>query len=243
MIKTILIEDELNARAGLHKMLKILSPTIKIIGETGFVNEAVRLIKIEKPDLVFMDVELENGTGFDILKQLSTIDFKIIFTTAFSQYAINAFKFSAIDYLLKPINPTELEDAIKRSISSITNDKEHKKLIAVLKNNIEKKEQKIVLKTTEQRHVIFVKDIIHLEADGAYTNFITTTKKIIVSKNIKYYQDLLGDSFIRCHQSHLINSTHIMGIDKNGFLQVSNNDLIPISTRKKTEILQLMHKL
>ena len=243
MIKTIIIEDEINVRKALIKMLQVIEPSVKIIGETGYVKEALDLIITKKPALVFIDIELEDGTGFDFLKQLENIDFKIIFTTAYNQYAINAFKFSAIDYLLKPIDPTELQNAVKRAISTIKNEKEHQELLEVLKNNIEKKEQKIVLKTIEQRFVIPIKDIIRLEADGAYTLFITTNQKIIISKNLKYYQDLLNDDFVRCHQSHLINKKHIIAIEKNEKVKLSNNDLVSISVRKKTEMIQIISEL
>lgn len=243
MIKAIIIENEINVRKALIKMLQVIEPSVKIIGETGYVKEALDLITTKNPALVFIDIELEDGTGFDFLKQLENIDFKIIFTTAYNQYAINAFKFSAIDYLLKPIDPTELQNAVKRAISTIKNENEHQELLEVLKNNIEKKERKIVLKTSEQRFVIPLKDIIRLEADGAYTLFITTNQKIIISKNLKYYQDLLNDDFVRCHQSHLINKKHIIAIEKNEKVKLSNNDLVPISVRKKTEMIQIISEL
>ncbi len=243
MIKAIIIEDEINAREALKKMIKIIDPTIEIVGETGFVNKGIQLLKSEKPALVFLDIELEDGSGFDILKEIENIDFKIIFTTAYNQYAVNAFKYSAIDYLLKPIDPLELQEATKKAKTAINDRKEYQELLEILKNNIAKKERKIVLKTAEQRYVLFVKDIIHLEADGAYTNFICKDQKLIISKNLKHYQDLLDDNFIRCHQSHLVNSSHIQGIDKKGHLQLSNLDTVPISSRKKTEIVQFIMDL
>jgi len=243
MIKTLIIEDEINVREGLKKLLKIMATSIEVIAETSFVSEALELIKKEKPDLIFLDVELEDGSGFDILKQFEMIDFKIIFTTAYSQYAIDAFKFSAVDYLLKPIDPTELKLAIERAVSDINTKKKHQDLLSVLKNNIENQEQKIVLKTTENRFVINVKDIIRLEADGTYTNFIITNRKVIVSKHIKFYEDLLDEKFLRCHQSHLVNSIHIISLTSKGFLQMSNQDLVPVSTRKRKEIGQLINEL
>lgn len=243
MIKVIIIEDELNVREGLKKILNLIDSSVHVVAETGFVKEAIKYIKSEKPDLVFMDIKLEDGTGFDILKQLEDVNFKIIFTTAYNHYAIKAFKYSAIDYLLKPIDPMELKNAIDRAVYSITNENEYRELIKVLKNNIAQKEQRIVLKTAENRYVIKLNDIIHLEADGSYTIFITTTKKLILSKNIKYYQDLLDENFIRCHQSHLVNVKHVKGMNKSGFLQMSNNDLVTVSTRKKIEIIQIVSEL
>jgi len=243
MKKTLIIEDEINVREGLKKLLKIVAPTLEVVAETGFVSQALELIKKHKPDLIFLDVELEDGLGFDVLKQVEQIDFKIIFTTAYSQYAIDAFKFSAVDYLLKPIDPSELKMAIQRAVSAINNNKKNLDLLSTLKNNIANKEQKIVLKTTENRFVINVKEIIRLEADGTYTKFITTDRALIVSKNIKFYEDLLDENFLRCHQSHLVNSRHIISLTNTGFLQMSNQDLVPISTRKRKKIGQLINKL
>lgn len=244
MIKTIIIEDEINVREALKKMLNLIDPEIQIAGESGYVSEAIQLINAIKPDLIFMDIELEDGTGFDVLTQLTHKRSKIIFTTAYNQYAINAFKYSAVDYLLKPIDPFELQEATLRARTLINNDIEHQELLSILKNNLENKNHKIVLKTTEQRYVIFVSDIIHLEADGAYTLFITKNTKIIVSKNLKYYEGLLDSSiFLRCHQSHLVNKTHIKGITKNDELLMSNSDLVSISTRKKSEIVKLIETL
>ena len=242
MIKTILIEDEIKVRSALKKMLNLLDANIDIIAETGYVSEALSIIKTEKPDLVFLDIELEDGKGFDILEQLDTIDFKLIFTTAYNQYAINAFKFSAIDYLLKPIDPNELQNALKRAIKSINYQKEHLELLSILKNNTEKKE-KIVLKTTEQRYVVAIDDIIRLEADGAYTIFTTKNQNIIVSKHLKFYQDLLDEQFIRCHQSHLVNKKHIKGINNKGEILLSNEQTVPVSTRKRNDILKQIENL
>lgn len=243
MIKTILIEDEINVRSALKKILHIIEPKINIIAETGYVSEALTLINTHKPDLVFLDIELEDGNGFDILKQLQIIDFKIIFTTAYNQHAIKAFKYSAIDYLLKPMDPSDLQDAIKRVIIDIDNKKEHQNLLKILKENINNKEKKIVLKTTERRYIIAINDIIRLEAYGAYTIFVCKTQKITISKNLKYYQDLLTDDFIRCHQSHVINKKYILSINKGEKLKLSNNDLVPISIRKKSEIIQIVNEL
>lgn len=241
MIKVILIEDELQARNGLKKILNLIEPNLSIIGETGLVKEAIRLIDTQKPDLVFMDIELEDGSSFDVLEQFNTIKFKIIFITAYNQYAINAFKFSATDYLLKPIDPVELKSAISRAKDVINNEKEHYKLLEVLKNNIKYEEKKIVLKTSENRFIIKVSDIIRLEADSAYTIFITQTKRILVSKNLKYYEDLLGNDFVRCHQSHLINKNHIVSTYKNEYFMMINNDKVNISSRKRQVVFQYLN--
>lgn len=242
MIKAILIEDEVNARSSLRKMLNLIEPSIKIVGETGYVNEAIQLINNNKPQLVFIDIQLEDGTGFDILKQLNHLSFKIIFTTAYNQYAIKAFKYSAIDYLLKPIHPEELKQALTRTILSIKKDEVTLNYVDILKHNIKEKDKKIVLKTANNQHIIYIKDIIRLQAEAAYTTFITNSGKVMVSKNLMYYQNILGPTFLRCHQSHLVNKKHVSSIHKSDFVKMINDDLVPISTRKKTEILKKIQK-
>lgn len=145
-----------------------------------------------------------------------------------------------IDHLLQSLKPNELQGVLNRVIFNIANQTEYRYLLGVLKKSIEKTTPKIVLKTARRHYVLQAKDIIHLEADGAYTSFFTATKKIVVSKNLKYYQNMLGSSFIRCHQSFLINSKYILGIDENGLLQLTNDKTIPISVRKKSEIIKLI---
>ena len=138
-MKTLLIEDEENARQALKKLLRLTVPSIQVVGETGYIKEASNLIHTQKPDLIFLDIELEDGLGIDWLQSINHPKFKVIFTTAYNQYAIKAFKFSAIDYLLKPINPEELRDAVQRAISSIKNEKEYMKLLSTLKSNFKEK--------------------------------------------------------------------------------------------------------
>ncbi len=238
MIRAIIIEDEVNIREGLKKLIKLTAQEVEIIAETAYVKEAVQLINQEKPDLIFLDIELEDGNGFDLLQQINFRNLKIIFTTAYNQFAIKAFKYSAIDYLLKPIEIDELDAAIKNATSLILNEKEHQYLLGMLNNTIEKEEEKIVLKTTEKRFLVKIKDIIYIEADGAYAHFYTLDAKITSSKNLKYYQDLLDDGvFMRCHHSFLVNLKHIKGIEKNKELKLTNAHLIPISARKKAEII------
>lgn len=237
MIKTIIIEDEQNTLEVLKKMISLINTDIQIVGEARYVKDAVSLIEATQPKLVFMDIQLENGTGFDVLKQLNNINFKIIFTTAYNQYAIKAFKFNAVDYLLKPIDPKELKNAIEQAINSINQQENYNELLRQIE---QQSENNIVLSTTEQKHIIPIKSIIHLEAEGAYTIFITNDKTIVTSKHLKYYQELLGDDFIRCHQSHLVCKQKIKSIDKKGVLHLSNGDTVPVSRRNKMNILSLL---
>ncbi len=242
MIKALIIEDEKNTLEALKKMLQILEPSIQIVGETGAVSNAVYLIQTQQPQLIFLDIQLEDGSGFDLLEKIEDPDFKIIFTTAYNNFAIKAFKFSTIDYLLKPINPSDLQEALTKAIAQIHTETRYQELLSVLKNNINNQTPKIVVKTNNENHIIYVKDIIRLEAFGAYTIFVTQDKKITVSKNLKYYQDLLTDSFIRCHQSHLVNIQYIDHIHQNK-LFLSNKEFIPIATRKINKIKEIIKNI
>jgi len=239
MIKALIIEDEEKVRAALKKMLAVVSPFVQIQAETAFVQEAIELINKHSPALIFLDIELEDGNGFDILNRLPDYDFQIIFTTAYNEYAVKAFKYSALDYLLKPVDPAELETAVKRALQNIEREKQYREALSVLQHNLSHtREQKIVLKTASQRHIVSVRDIVRLEADGAYTLFVTLDDKIFVSRNIKYYQNLLGPDFFRCHQSHLVHRKYINSLDNKDILHLANGEQIPVSKRLKPKLLE-----
>jgi two-component system LytT family response regulator len=242
-MKAVIIEDEMEARSGLKKMIQMIKPEVDFVFESGFVKESIEYLSTQKVDIVFLDISLEDGSGFDILNALPNISFKIIFTTAFNRHAIQAFKFSAIDYLLKPIDPSDLKHAIEQATLRIVSEKAYLDQLSALKSNLADKEKKIVLKTTENRYVIPVEDIIRLEADTAYTKFYTTTESIVVSKNLKYYQSLLPDTFLRCHQSHLVNTQHLIRIAKDGILHLTNNHQVPVSVRKRNEIKNYINQI
>jgi len=237
-MKTLIVEDEVDARKVLKFLLKQYFPDIDIIGEAASISKAKNIILKEKPELVFLDVRLEDGTGFDLLNNLEHIDFQIIFTTAYDNYAIKAIKFAATDYLLKPINPEEFKIAVEKVITKMQQFADY------LKNKQNTKDyQTISVKTAQQTYFVPIKDIIRLEADGSYTSIITEDSKILASKNLKFYEKILPkDSFIRTHQSHLVNKKCIKSIDKDGKLKLSNNDLVPISFRKKSMVRNFLKK-
>ncbi len=238
-IHVLIAEDESQVREALIKMLQILSPEMEIVATSKSLIDLNRDYKEYQPDLIFLDVELADGNAFDWLRKTNPTA-KIIFTTAYSKYAIDAFKFSTVDYLLKPIDPADLKKAIQRALKEIRNKQDYLALQKVLIDNTENERQKIVLKTTEHRHIILLDDIIRVAADGAYSKFYTNTQEIIVSRNLKYYEKFLGKDFIRCHQSHLINLNQVASIYKSTNILMKNGDLIPISTRKKAEIIKII---
>ncbi len=240
MLRIVVIDDEVNVRIVIKKIISLISSEYTIVGEAGSINEGKRVIIDTNPDIVLLDIELEDGTGFTLIDQLTKIDFKLIFITAYNQYAIKAFKFNALDYLLKPIEPNELKDALIKAQSSIYSENELKELLANLKQNKNSETQKIVVKTTNKIDFIKVDKILYCQSEGSYTNIITDTISILASKNLKHFQDLLPEHlFIRTHQSYLVNKMYVTAL-KNDMVILNDNLIIPISLRRKAEIKALL---
>ena len=200
------------------------------------------------PDLVFLDIQMKDGTGFDLLYNLPSIDFKVIFVTAYDKYALQAFRCSAVDYLLKPVNPELLTDAVKRAGQMI---QEHFNLqMKALEENLKsvnKQHKKIIIKTTENIHLLDMKNIISCESENSYTTIHTAGgDKILVSKTLKDYEDMLADcGFYRVHKSYLINLLQIKRFERQdgGSIVMSNDLKIPVASRKRDELLLLFEKL
>ncbi len=239
IMKVVIIEDELDARNVIKFLLRqFFQDDINIVGYSAKVSDSLPLIKKEKPDLIFLDVRLEDGLGLDLLKKIDKIDFQIIFTTAYDNYAIKAIKFAAIDYLLKPINPEEFKTAVQKAIDK---KQEFQELLKLQEELDWESEQAIAVKTAEQTHFIPYKDIIRLEADGSYTLIVTVSNKIFASKNLKFFEQTLPDNaFIRTHQSHLVNKKYINFI-KNDFIKLENGEEIPVSFRKKNAVKNFLN--
>ena len=249
MIRTIIIEDEENSRAILNNMLHEYFKNIEVIAICKNNEEAKTAIENLLPDLVFSDVELENDTVFNMLAQLENIDFEIIFTTGYDKYAIQAIKFSALDYLLKPFSREDLQEALNHY-----QQKEHKKQAAhqfdALFHNLkhfQKDLKKIALPTSNGLTVYSVKDIIRCQAEVNYTNFFFASKnKILVTKTLKEYEELLNDyDFIRVHNSHLINLHHVKNYTRGegGTVTMSDGTTVDVSRRKKEEFLKRLEAL
>ena len=242
MLKIVIVDDEKNVRIVIKKLLALINFDYIIVGETGSVSEAKTLIINKKPDIVLLDIELEDGTGFDLLKQLPNPNFKLIFITAFNEFAITAFKFNALDYILKPIDPKELELAIEKAKSSIDSKNELHLLLENLENNKNSDLKKLVIKTTQKTHFITVDKILYFQSDGSYSKIVSENLTILASKNLKYFQEILPKhQFIRTHQSFLVNKLHITSL-KNNTILLNNSVEIPISVRRKSEIKKLLDK-
>ena len=245
MISIAVIDDEPKARETIINILGLSPIELAVVGEADSVKSAYELLFLNPPDLVLLDINLPDGTGFDLLKMFDQINFKVIFITAHEEYAIKAFKCSAIDYILKPITAGELLKAIEKAHESLNKEETAFKLSTLL-SNLDKL-KKIVLKTSESIHIVNVQHIVHCEADVNYTTFfLTGGEKLLVSKPLKEYDDLLSQAgFFRTHQSHLVNLEHIVRYDKTdgGYLVMNNNSTIPVSTRKKEALFQLFEKM
>lgn len=235
-------------RDSLAKLLAKHCPQVTVVGEASGVSSGRSAINELVPDLVLLDIQMEDGTGFDLLNSLKSIDFKIIFVTAYDQYAMQAFRFSAVDYLLKPVNPLLLVEAIERARQLM--QKHHDLQVQALHENLanaRSQDKKIIVKTTENIFLLNLRDIISCESDNNYTNIYTSDgEKILVSKTLKEYDDLLtGFGFYRVHKSYLINLSHIKRFEKQdgGFIALTNDMKVPVASRKRDEMLELLERM
>jgi len=235
MITAAIIDDEGHVRETIIHMLSAYCPNVKVVGQAFSVESGFKLIKVQKPDVVFLDVKMHDGTGYDLLKMFSKVDFQFIIITAYEEYAIQAFKANALDYILKPVDPTDLINAISK-VSKVLNNEETVTKAATAKSQ-KYEDQKIVLKTIDNVFVIDIEDIIRCESKNNYTIFyISNSTTIKVSKTLKEYEEtLLPYSFIRCHQTHLVNPKQVLKYIKHPSptLVMTNGDNIPVSFRKK----------
>ncbi len=249
MIRGIIVEDERHSRETLRGMLDRYCKNVEIVAETDSYRGGLKEIREHHPDVVFLDIQMPDGSGFRMLEELDEIDFEIIFTTAFDQFAIKAIKYSALDYLLKPIDPEELVRALKKVETKLSNQKVNQN-IQVLLDNIKARDadpHKIILSTSEKIHIIETDQIIRCESDNYYTNFfLSDGKKILVSKTLKENEQLLSDhNFIRPHKSHLVNVKFIKGFLKydGGYIEMTDGSRIPVSRRKREKIIEVITHL
>lgn len=246
MIRAVIVDDEDASRMTLKGLLARYVPDVKIVGEGDDVATGLEVIKQHTPDLVFLDIQMPDGSGFHLLEQIEDIDFNVIFTTAFDQYAIKAIKFSALDYLLKPIVPDDLVKAVAKHNERISNPEFGKSYQALLEN-LNPEPRKIVLHTFEGMHVVDTADIIRCQSDDCYTNFfLQGGKRIIVSKTLKEIDEQLkGKDFMRPHKSHLVNINYIKTVVRNdgGYIVMKDGAEIPISRRKKELVMGIINKL
>ena len=231
-----------NARIALKDELETHCPEIELLGEAESVVSGSKLLKSVTPDIVFLDIELEDGTGFDILEIIGDYSFKVIFTTASDEFAIKAFRFSALDYLMKPVDPDELMEAIQKVGKQEEAADDGQLEVLMQSINQQKSPEKIALHTLDKIQLVAIKDIISCKADGNYTIFhFADGSNVLVTKTLKEYDEMLKDfAFLRTHQSHLVNLHQVNEYIKTegGYLRMSDNSEIPVSFRKRAEVIK-----
>jgi len=244
-MRAIIVEDELNVREGFVKLINAFCPEVTVIDVAGSVESGIELIEKSDIDLLFLDINLPDGSGFDLIHRLENRNFHIIFVTAYDQYAIDAFKISAVDYLLKPVSPDLLKKAINK-LNGTPVDLEDHRLVA-LNDRVEgsyNANEKIILKDGESMQLVVIDDIIYCNAEGSYTTFyLKKDKQIITSLNLKEYERMLSPyGFIRSHHSYLINLNHIASIQKSdgGYIIMSDESNLPLSIRKKSAVVEAL---
>ncbi len=243
MYKAIIIDDLTPMREHLKLMLEKVSPKTDVIAESDNLIDGVKLIKKHQPNLVFLDVEMPNHSGLEILDFFteSEVGFHLIFVTAHSTYAINAFELSAIDFLLKPVTP----EALQRTFEKIEKSESRKSNLDVLKANLQTfEEQKIVLTSADTVTIVSLSEILYLKADGPYTYFFLKDKTEVSStKSIAYFEEILPtDVFFRSHRSYIINTKFLKQIDKKQFtLLLANDAEIPLAQTKRNELMEKLN--
>ncbi|WP_271855250.1 LytR/AlgR family response regulator transcription factor [Patiriisocius marinus] len=247
MLSAIIIEDMPDALMLLEQELKQNHKDIDVVATAKSVVEAAKVLRKQTPDILFLDIMLGDGTGFDVLEIFPDLPSKIIFVTASDEYAIRAFKFAAIDYVLKPYAPEDLAKAIGRAKEQLHPGSER---LSILKETIatpDARPDKISLHTLDKIIIVGLDEIIRCEADSNNTMFhLTNGKKVFVTKTLKYFSDMLsGYNFLRVHQSHLVNLQCISAFIKTdgGYLLLKDKQTIPVSVRKKSEVIEMLDRM
>ncbi|MCG8576718.1 MAG: LytTR family DNA-binding domain-containing protein [Flavobacteriales bacterium] len=250
-ITSIIVDDEQKNQEVLEKMINLFCLNLKVLATATSVDEAVSQINSLQPDLVFLDVEMPGGNGFSLFEKIPNPNFLVIFTTAHADYAVKAIKFAALDYLLKPINPQELEQAVKRATKNLSSTSEAKSInsqqIDVLQaNNSQSKFdfKKIALPTSEGLEFFLLSNVVRCEADRAYCIFhLVDGRKVIVSNSLKEYEDILSSAnFFRVHKSNMVNVAHIKKYlkGKGGQLVLSDESIVGVAMRRKEELMNIL---
>jgi len=247
MIKAVLIDDDKITLEIFERMLNDIYQGIEVIGKARSAKEGAALIKRKKPDLVFLDIEMPGGNGFSMLEEFDDIDFEVVFVTSHDEYAIKAIKFSALDYIVKPVKKDELNSTIKRFLKNKNKDSaylRHEVLKDSLNNELPLSH--IVLPSAKEYKIVRSDDLYRCESDSYYTNvFLKNGEKVIVSKTLKEFEQMLtDDGFVRVHNSHLVNINYVNSFNRNdgGFVMMKDGTKIPVSRRKRENLLTILRK-
>jgi len=249
MVKAIIVDDEQKSREALNGLIDRYCPEVFVIAQANGCKDGIEKTKKFNPDIVFLDIQMPDGSGFNFLEAFENFNFEVIFTTAHDQYAIQAIKYSALDYLLKPIDPDEMKLAVYRYIQKQDKGQINKNIKVLLDNlkNPASDAKKIILSTSEGMHIISTDDIIRCESDDYYTKFFFVNQtSLLISKTLKQNEAILSDfNFIRPHKSHLVNIKYIKSYLKvdGGFILMTDGSKIPVSRRKRESIVEILNNL
>lgn len=247
MIEAIIVDDEVKNRQGLAKMLDQFCPDVKLVGLAEGVDKAIKLIKEHDPAIVFLDIEMPEKNGFDLLEHFENPRFEVIFTTAHADYAIKAIKFAALDYLLKPVNINELKVAVEKAIKQIDgrNERGPDERISILRDNRDDKNfnfKRIALPSSNGLEFYKVDGIIRCEADRSYCKFhLASGDKVMVSKPLSEFEELLEEcQFFRIHKSNMVNLNHVVRYVKGrgGYVVLTDGNHVDVSARRKEELMR-----
>ena len=245
----IITDDEQNSRETLRHLLAAIASDVVILAEAKNTEQTKRFVEKLKPDILFLDINMPEQSGIEFLEEHPNLNCHVIFTTAYNEYVVKAFRLNAIDFLLKPIDPDELESALNKARKQLTylQPEQLKLTKQLLFNHDEKALQRLAVPTSNGTHFIDIHKIIWMEGDGAYTKFkIEAQSNLMASKSLKEYEDILiHHSFVRVHQSYLINISHINKYIKGdgGQLIMSDGTEIEVSRRKKDELKEILKSL
>ncbi|MBV5313864.1 MAG: response regulator transcription factor [Prolixibacteraceae bacterium] len=246
-ISALIVDDEKNGRENLAGLIRSHCPQIKVVAEAASVEQAIAGIQQHQPQLIFLDIEMPGGNGFQLLEHFNNFPFEVIFVTAYDNYAIRAIRFSASDYILKPINLNELIAAVDKVSLRIRNRSENERIRQLYLNTMHPTNPKIGLPTGERVEFVEVKSIIRCQGESNYTHiYFADRKPLLTAKSLIEFEELLAEyNFIRVHKTHLVNLNHVNSFTKNdgGVLLLSNGDSVAISRRRKEFTLEQIRNI
>lgn len=247
MINAVVIEGENRTLDIIVRTIETYSPNVSIASQANDMKSGISAINEHEPDLVLLDIKLNDGSGFELIDHFNPPDFKIIFFSSYTDYAIKAIRYNAVDYILRPVKEDLLAQAIRKADDLIRyEEKLHLKALGESIKNLNN-DHRLILKSSDQIHLINTSDIIHIKADGNYSTFyLTGDRKIVISKSIREFEEtLFNQGFHRIHKSHLVNINQMTYFDKanGGTLVMSNNDEIPVASRKRDMLMELFDNL
>ncbi|MFN8353562.1 MAG: LytTR family DNA-binding domain-containing protein [Spirosomataceae bacterium] len=244
-LRTLIIDDELKGQNLLNELVKRYCPDVQVLGMASSAKEGIALIRQFQPDFIFLDINMPEINGFQMLEMMGDVSFEIVFVTAYNEFAVKAYKYSAFDYLLKPVDPEELRATIERLKvkKRSTNLQERFSLLMRTLEEPKKQPSKITISASDGISLLNIQDIVYLEADGPYTTFfLQNNEKLVSSHNLKEYEEMLeNQGFFRCHHSYLVNLNHIRKyVKSDGYLLMDNGRQVEVSKRKKEECMAML---